>query len=155
MQSPPKIRLERLRILTVDNFLLMRDLVHGVMKSVGVGRLQHALDGCEALGMLRSFGPHLAIVDWEMEPMTGLEFVRAVRALPERDNPYLPIIMLTSHGEESWVLAARQAGIHEYLTKPFTPAALLNRLMAILTDPRPFIRSETYFGPAPRNIGGV
>ena len=121
-----------------------------------------ANDGARALQQLPAFGPHLAFVDWEMEPMNGLDFVRAVRALPEADNPYLPIIMLTSHAEESWVVEAKNAGIHEYLVKPATGSAILSRLASVINNPRPFVRTDDgYFGPVrrsgnePRDVTGL
>ncbi|HEY3919721.1 MAG TPA: response regulator [Stellaceae bacterium] len=143
-------KLERLRVMIVDNSPMMRELVHGVLESVGIRQFLEASDGRKALTQLPVFAPHLAFVDWEMEPMNGLDFVRAVRALPEHDNPYLPIIMLTSHAEEAWVIEARNAGIHEYLVKPTTGASILARLSSVINNPRPFVRTDDYFGPARR-----
>jgi two-component system chemotaxis response regulator CheY len=154
-------KLDRLRVMLVDNSPMMRDLVQGVLESVGVKQFMTANDGARALQQLPAFGPHLAFVDWEMEPMNGLDFVRAVRALPEADNPYLPIIMLTSHAEESWVVEAKNAGVHEYLVKPATGSAILSRLSSVINNPRPFERSDDYFGPArrfgnqPRDVTGL
>lgn len=143
-------KLERLRVMLVDNAPMMRELVQGVLESVGVKQFMTADDGERALQLLPSFGPHLAFVDWEMEPMNGLDFVRAVRALPVGDNPYLPIIMLTSHAEEAWVNEAKKAGVHEYLVKPANGGAILSRLASIINTPRAFVRTPEYFGPAPR-----
>lgn len=144
-------KLERLRVMIVDNSPLMRELVQGVLESVGVRQFMAASDGQKALTQLPVFAPHLAFVDWEMEPMNGLQFVRAVRAMPEHDNPFLPIIMLTSHAEQSWVVEARNAGVHEYLIKPATGAAILARLSSVINNPRPFVRTDDYFGPARRH----
>lgn len=144
-------KLDRLRVMLVDNSPMMRDLVQGVLESVGIKQFMTASDGGRALSLLPVFGPHLAFVDWEMEPMNGLDFVRAVRALPDSENPYLPIIMLTSHAEEPWVIEAKNAGIHEYLIKPATGSAILARLAAVINNPRPFVRTDGYFGPAPRS----
>ena len=141
-------KLERLRVMLVDNSPLMRELVQSVLAAVGVKHFMTATDGQSALALLPAFGPHLAFVDWEMEPMSGLDFVRAVRKLPERDNPFLPIIMLTSHAEEPWVIEAKNAGVHEYLIKPATGAAILARLSSVINNPRPFVRAGNYFGPA-------
>jgi two-component system, chemotaxis family, chemotaxis protein CheY len=100
--------------------------------------------------MIPSFGPHVVFCDWEMQPMNGLDFVLAVRGLPEGEDPYLPIIMLTSHAEAPRVIQALEAGIHEYLIKPFTGQALIARLDAVINHPRPFVKTEKFFGPAPR-----
>jgi len=144
-------KLERLRVMIVDNSPMMRELVQSVLESVGVKHFLSAGDGSKALKMMPAFGPHVAFVDWEMEPMNGLDFVHAVRKLPEADNPFLPIIMLTSHAEEPWVIEAKNAGVHEYLIKPATGAAILARLASIINNPRPFVRTDDYFGPARRN----
>jgi CheY-like chemotaxis protein len=143
-------KLERLRVMLVDNSPMMRELVQSVLQSVGVTHFMTARDGRSALDMMPAFGPHLAFCDWEMEPMCGLDFVRAVRKLPEYDNPFLPIIMLTSHAEEPWVIEARNAGVHEYLIKPATANAILARLASVINNPRPFVRTANYFGPANR-----
>jgi two-component system, chemotaxis family, chemotaxis protein CheY len=143
-------KLDRLRVMLVDNSPMMREMVQGVLESVGIRQFMAASDGARALKLLPAFGPHLAFVDWEMEPMNGLDFVRAVRALPEADNPFLPIIMLTSHAEQPWVVEAKNAGIHEYLIKPATGGAILARLASVINNPRPFVRTEGYFGPARR-----
>jgi CheY-like chemotaxis protein len=148
-------KLDRLRILLIDNSPMMRDLVRGVLETVGVKHFMEAYDGAHALALLPIFGPHLAFCDWEMEPMNGLDFVRAVRKLPEADNPFLPIIMLTSHAEQPWVIEAKNAGIHEYLIKPVTGSAILARLASMINNPRPFVRTDSYFGPVHRSIGSV
>jgi DNA-binding response OmpR family regulator len=155
MELPARPRLERLRVLLVEDAQFAYELVASILTSVGITRIRRERDGSAALASLPTFGPHIAIVDWEMEPMNGLDFVRAVRALPERKNPYLPIIMLTSHAEAAYVVRARDAGVHEYLAKPFTGADLLMRLAAVLNAPRPFVRTPTYFGPAIRSSPNV
>jgi CheY-like chemotaxis protein len=141
-------RLKRLRVLLVDNTPMMHELVQGVLESVGVRHFMTANDGRAALDLLPAFGPHLAFVDWEMEPMSGLDFVRAIRKLPEYDNPFLPIIMFTSHAEEPWVIEARDAGVHEYMVKPASGATILTKLASVINNPRPFMRTDNYFGPA-------
>lgn len=141
-------QLDRLRVMIIDNSPMMRDLVQSVLVSVGVKHFMMAGDGRTALDLIPAFGPHLAFVDWEMEPMNGLQFVREVRALAERDNPFLPIIMLTSHAEEPWVIEAKNAGVNDYLIKPVTGAAILKHLSFVINNPRPFMRTDRYFGPA-------
>ncbi|HWE71990.1 MAG TPA: response regulator [Stellaceae bacterium] len=138
--------------MLIDNSPMIREMVQSVLESVGVRHFMTASDGRSALDMMPAFGPHLAFCDWEMEPMDGLDFVREVRKLPEWDNPFLPIIMLTSHAEERWVLEARNAGVHEYLMKPAQPSMILARVASIIDNPRPFLRTDSYFGPAYRGV---
>jgi CheY-like chemotaxis protein len=141
----------RLRILLVDDTDEMREMVRGVLEAIGIKRIAEARDGQQALDMIPVFGPHVAFCDWEMKPMNGIEFIQNVRKLPSGTDRFLPIIMLTSYAEEPMVLKARDAGVHEYLTKPFTGQSLIARLDSVINHPRPFIQTENFFGPAPRS----
>jgi DNA-binding response OmpR family regulator len=62
-------------------------------------------------------------------------------------NPYVPIIMLTGHSEKKRVVSARDAGVTEFLAKPISAKSLYERILNVVANPRPFIRSKTYFGP--------
>jgi DNA-binding response OmpR family regulator len=75
-----------------------------------------------------------------------MTFIRAVRAL-ESSARYMPLIMLTGHADLKHLYEARDAGVTEFLCKPVTARAILNRLNAVIMEPRPFMMSETYFGP--------
>ena len=146
--------LQKIRPLVVDDSGLMCALIHGILRAVGVGPVTTAQNGAEALEILATAdpAPNILFVDWEMEPMSGIELTRAIRRAPEgsKIDPYIPIIMVTAHTEMDKVLEARDAGIHEYLVKPITGRALLARLTEVINHPRPFIRTEAYVGPAPR-----
>ena len=96
---------------------------------------------------LRDWPADLAIVDFQMLPVDGVEFTRMVRNAPDSKNPYLPIIMMTGHSEKSRVVDARDAGVTEFVAKPLTAKAVLDRIQAVIYHPRPFVRSATYFGP--------
>ena len=87
------------------------------------------------------------IVDWHMQPLDGLDFVRLVRTASDSPNPYVPIIMLTGYTEYARVVEARDAGINEFLAKPISAKSLYLRFAAIIDNPRPFIRTKKYFGP--------
>ncbi|MBP8072129.1 MAG: response regulator, partial [Brevundimonas sp.] len=89
----------------------------------------------------------LAIVDFNMFPLDGVEFTRLVRNSPDTANPYLPIIMMTGHSEKSRVYEARDAGVTEFVVKPITAKAILDRIQAVIFRPRPFVKTEGYFGP--------
>src|SRR5581483_11468752 len=104
-------------------------------------------DGQAAMNELRGNACDIAIVDWVMEPMDGLEFVRQVRSAEDSPNPFLPIIMMTGHTERHRIFKARDAGVTEFLAKPITAKTLLLRLMNIIEHPRPFVRAKGYFGP--------
>jgi two-component system chemotaxis response regulator CheY len=138
---------ESLRVLLVDDNQHMRAIVTTVLAGVGVKQVRETRDGAEALEALRDWPADLAIVDFQMLPVDGVEFTRMVRNAPDSKNPYLPIIMMTGHSEKSRVFEARDAGVTEFVAKPLTAKAVLDRMQAVIYYPRPFVRTTTYFGP--------
>jgi PleD family two-component response regulator len=139
--------LSKLRVLIVDDSKNMRMLVRTVLNAIGVTTVREAGDGHAGLQELRANPIDIAIVDWVMEPMDGLEFVRQVRSADDSPNLFLPIIMMTGHTERHRIFKARDAGVTEFLAKPITAKTLLLRLTNIIEHPRPFVRAKGYFGP--------
>jgi CheY-like chemotaxis protein len=139
-----------LQILVVDDNAHMRAILAEVLKGVGVSKIAEAQDGSEALKILRDFEADLAIVDFSMQPIDGVEFTRIIRTSEHSPNPYLPILMATGHAERARVMEARDAGVTEFVVKPITARAILGRIGAIIFRPRPFVRSGDYFGPCRR-----
>jgi CheY-like chemotaxis protein len=136
-----------LRVLLVDDNEHMRAIVTTVLAGVGVKTVREARNGVEALECLKEWPPDLAIVDFLMTPMDGVAFTRAVRTEATSKNPYLPIIMMTGHSERFRVMEARDAGVTEFVAKPVTAKAVLQRIEAVIYRPRPFVRTAAYFGP--------
>lgn len=139
--------LETLSVLLADDNPHMREIVSVLLNNYGVKNIRAVHDGEQALGMLRVWQPDLAIVDFKMEPVDGVAFTRQVRNAPDSRNPYLPIIMMTGHSGKSRVYEARDAGVTEFVVKPVNARTLLDRIMAVIYRPRPFVRSKGYFGP--------
>ena len=139
--------LETLSVLLADDNPHMREIVGVLLHNVGISKVHLARDGSHAIQWMQNWQPDLAIVDFRMEPMDGVEFTRYVRTSDESRNPYLPIIMMTGHSVRSRIYEARDAGVTEFVTKPLNARTLLSRISAVLAQPRPFVRSETYFGP--------
>lgn len=139
--------LESLRVLLVDDNQHMRAIVMTVLAGVGVTHVRETRDGAEAFEALREWPADVAIVDFQMFPMDGVEFTRMVRTSPASKNPYLPIVMMTGHSEKSRVVEARDAGVTEFVAKPLTAKSMLERLQAVIYRPRPFVRAGDYFGP--------
>ena len=139
--------LESLRVLLVDDNQHMRAIVMTVLHGVGLTFIREARDGSEALETLRDWQADLAIVDFQMFPLDGVEFTRLLRNAPDSVNVYLPIIMMTGHSERSRVVEARDAGVTEFVAKPVTAKSVLDRMQAVIYHPRPFVRSNSYFGP--------
>ncbi|MDO9587557.1 MAG: response regulator [Brevundimonas sp.] len=139
--------LKALQILLVDDNQHMRAITSAVLQSAGVRTVREASDGAAALEMLREHAVDLVIVDFNMFPLDGVEFTRLVRNSPDSANPYLPIIMMTGHSEKARVYEARDAGVNEFVVKPITAKAILDRIQAVIFHPRPFVKTEGYFGP--------
>jgi two-component system chemotaxis response regulator CheY len=144
--------LEVLRILLVDDNPHMRAIVAAILKGIGMKEVRECADGAEALQAVREFKPDIAIVDFQMAPLDGVEFTRLVRNSEDSENPYLPIIMMTGFAERARVVEARDSGVTEFLVKPVTARGVIDRINAVIFHPRPFIRTDDYFGPKRRGI---
>ena len=136
-----------MRVMLVDDNQHMRSIVSAVLAGVGVLHVKECWDGAEALDALRQWPADVAIVDYHMSPIDGVEFTRLVRNAADSPNPFLPIIMLTGYAERSRVMDARDAGVTEFVVKPVTARSLLDRLNNVIFRPRAFIRTDDYFGP--------
>lgn len=139
--------LQALQILVVDDNPHMRAIASAVLRSAGIRTIHEAADGGTALQTLREQAIDLAIVDFKMFPLDGVEFTRMVRNSPDSANPYLPIIMMTGHSAQNRVYEARDAGVTEFVVKPITAKAILDRIQAVIWRPRPFVKTDGYFGP--------
>jgi CheY-like chemotaxis protein len=137
-------------VLVVDDNHYMRKVVRNMLVSLGVKNVIEAPDGTSGLDAIRMFAPDLVILDWEMPLLSGAEVVRIVRAPGVFPVPDVPIIMLTGHVERWRVMEATRLGVNEFLKKPVSGQALLDRMITIITRPRPMVRLGTYYGPEPR-----
>lgn len=141
-----------LKVLVVDDHVNTVRLIGDVLKAAGVGAVYTAGDGMRARGMLYAVQPDLIFTDSKMPFMDGLELTRSIRRAavspdPRVPNPQVPIVLVTGDCSVRDVHIARLAGVNEFVTKPFTPAALLSRIQLVLKKPRPFIISDVYVGP--------
>lgn len=140
-----------LHILIVDDAQATRRIVRNMLQGFGTRHIDEAADGAEGLDMLERRGADIVILDWVMPILDGIEFMRMVRK-PESRFAYIPIIMVSRHNERAKVMEARDAGITEYLIKPFSAKSLHDRIANILLNPRPFISTKTFFGPDRRRF---
>jgi CheY-like chemotaxis protein len=138
---------ETLRVLLVDDNWHMRSIAITLMESFGITHIRDVDSGAEGIRVAQIWPADVALVDFKMEPMNGVQFTRAIRNSPDSRNPYLPIIMMTGHSAVVRVMEARDAGVTEFIAKPLSARTLLNRLNAVIYQPRPFVRTRTYFGP--------
>jgi two-component system chemotaxis response regulator CheY len=138
---------ESLKVLVVEDNQHMRSLLRSLLNSLGVREVYEAGNGGAALDVLREKKCDLILSDLAMQPMDGLEFTRDVRSSDKSSNPFVPIIMITGHTEKHRVMAARDAGVTEFLAKPITAQSLFSRIAEIVERPRAFVRADSYFGP--------
>jgi two-component system chemotaxis response regulator CheY len=107
-------------------------IVRNLLEQLGFRNIDEALDGPSALNLIRSKDYGLVLSDWNMQPMTGFEVLQAVRA-DERTRS-LPFVMVTAEAKTENVVAAKQAGVNNYIIKPFTLAVLKQKLTAVLGE---------------------
>ena len=117
-------------ILIVDDYKTMLRIIRNLLKQLGFTNVDEATDGSSALQKLRDKEYSLVISDWNMEPMSGMQLLTEVRADTKLKD--LPFIMITAESKTENVIAAKQAGVSNYIVKPFNAATLKTKLAAVL-----------------------
>ena len=118
-----------LPILVVDDYQTMVRIIRNLLKQLGFGDVDDAPDGTAAIAKLRQKRYGLVISDWNMEPMTGFELLKTVRADEGlRDTPF---IMVTAESKTDNVIAAKKAGVSNYIVKPFNAQTLKAKIEAV------------------------
>lgn len=151
---PKKVEalLQNVSVLVVDDNAFMRKLIRGILANLGVKTTYEAADGLAGIEAIRTWAPDIVVVDWEMPLLNGAEMVRIVRSPGVFPQPDVPIIMLTGHVERWRIVEATKLGVHEFLKKPVSGKALLDRMVSILAHPRQMVRIGDYYGPEPRRM---
>ncbi len=145
--------LQTLNILLADDNQHMRQITSAILQSAGVRKIREVSDGEMAFDALCDSPVDLAIVDFNMAPVDGVAFTRRVRSDRKSPNIYLPIIMMTGHSEKHRVMDARDAGVTEFVVKPITAKAILDRIHSVIFRPRAYVKCSSYFGPDRRRSG--
>jgi len=140
-----------LTFLVVEDSAYMRTILRTMLQGFGARRIVEAEDGASGLEAMERANPDIVICDWVMPILDGADMVRMIRN-PANPFAYVPIIMVTGHTERSRIMEARRLGIHEMLCKPISAKALYQRVINVILNPRDFVKTPTYFGPAPREI---
>ena len=141
------------RFLIIDDNAHMRRMLRTVLHGFGVRLMHEAEDGAAGLEAFIHHTPNIIITDWAMPIFDGSELTKIIRQPDANPNPYIPIIMITVHSDRKGVLRARDAGVTELLVKPISADGLYRRIVNVVTNPRPFIKTKTYFGPDRRRNG--
>ncbi len=144
--------IQSLCVVVVDDNQYMRKMIRNLLVNCGIKEIYEAADGIAALDTIRTVGPDVVILDWEMPLLNGAELVRIVRSPGVFPMPDVPIIMLSGHGERWRVVEAVKLGVNEYLVKPVSAKAIYDRLVSILAQPRPVVQLGEYYGPEPRKL---
>ncbi|MCH8036022.1 MAG: response regulator [Proteobacteria bacterium] len=121
---------KNMAILIVDDYKTMLRIIRNLLKQLGFNNVEEAIDGSSALQKLRDKDCGLIISDWNMEPMSGLQLLKEVRADVKLKE--LPFIMITAESKSENVIAAKEAGVSNYIVKPFNAATLKGKLNTVL-----------------------
>ncbi len=144
---PAKIDLSQVRFLLIDPNPLSLELTWDVLMMMGARAVRKCTTTDRAIEAMRSLTIDIAIIEWNTQPMNGLQFIDFVRTSSMSPNRLLPILLMTARSEQQYVVQARDRGITEFLAKPFNVESFHQRLVSIIAFPRPFIDADTYFGP--------
>jgi two-component system chemotaxis response regulator CheY len=119
-------------ILIVDDYKTMLRIIRNLLKQLGFNTVDEAADGSAALAKMRTKNYGLVISDWNMEPMTGYQLLKEVRA--DDGLKSTPFIMITAESKTDNVVAAKKAGVNNYIVKPFNAATLKTKISAVLGE---------------------
>lgn len=123
---------KNMSILIVDDYKTMLRIIRNLLSQLGFNNVDEATDGVMAFQKLKEKTFHLVISDWNMVPMTGLELLKKVRA--DEQLKTLPFIMITAESKPENVIAAKQAGVNNYIVKPFNGDTLKMKLTAVIGE---------------------
>ena len=119
-----------MNILIVDDYKTMLRIIENLLKQLGFKNIVQATDGSAALKVLRETQCGLVISDWNMQPMTGLQLLKEVRA--DERLKATPFIMITAESKTENVVAAKEAGVNNYIVKPFNAETLKTKMVAVI-----------------------
>lgn len=141
---------QTLRFLVVDDNAQVRTVIKEILRGFGAGSVEWAQNGAAALKLLNTQPFDVLITDMVMPGVDGVELARTIRSGATRAKIDIPIVMLSGNMDRPALVAARNAGVNEFVAKPVVIAHLHARLEACLRRPRRFIVSEGYTGPCRR-----
>ena len=138
---------KKLSVLVVEDTGPMRELIVSVLETLGVGKVYTAPDGERGFDAFCRKQPDIVIADWHMEPVNGIDLTVKIRKDPMSPNRMAPIVLVTGYSALIRVAQARDAGVTEFMVKPFSANDMAKRIAYVINKPRDFIDSKDYFGP--------
>lgn len=135
-----------LNVLLVERHAYMRRIIHDILRTFGITAVREAASADQAFEMFNEQIPDLVLTDWS-PGLDGILLLRRIRTSIDSMDPYAPVIVITANTEIRHVVAARDAGMTEFLAKPLTAKLLYMRIKSIIERQRVFIRAHGFFGP--------
>jgi len=145
-------RFEKLKVLVVEDNAPMLQLTRAILQTFGVGRIIPATNGDTGFQKFCQENPDMVIADWMMQPCDGISMTRLIRNDARSPNKFVPVILVTGFSEKRRVISARDAGVTEFLVKPFNARDLYRRIVQVIEKPRQFVRADGFFGPDRRRL---
>lgn len=124
---------KNMRVFIVDDYTTMLRILRNLLRQLDINNVEEATNGDTAYQMLQKSPPDLIISDWNMVPVTGLDLLRKVRA--DIKLRHIPFIMVTAESKTENVIAAKQAGVSNYIVKPFNAETLRAKIASVVTAP--------------------
>jgi CheY-like chemotaxis protein len=130
------VELKEIRLLVVDDHENMRRILATLLRGFGFREIHECEDGAKALAAVPEFRPDIILTDFSMPHLDGIAFAREVRAMKDQGLAHAPILMVTGHAHMKQVMAAREAGVNEFLAKPVNGQTLADRITRIIQHER-------------------
>ncbi len=144
-------------VMLVEDNEYIASVLYNVLLALGCGRIAKFRNGREAVEFLQllnlspervgTSGIDFIITDMIMDPIDGLSLLKWVRMSKESPDRFLPVIMISGYVDRGYLEKARDHGVTEFLAKPFSVTTVAQKIEAVIERPRPFIRTDNYFGP--------
>ena len=141
------LRLDRMIVMVVDDNRHMLDLITAILRGLNIRETASFTNAADAFKEMQRSAFDLVICDQINEPISGIEFIQMLRTSQDSPDRFVPVIMVTASSDAGTVNGARDAGVTEFMSKPFSARGLYARILEVINKPRPFIRTKTYFGP--------
>lgn len=136
-------------VLVLESSAYLRSLMRSMLAGLGIHRVISAGDPREAYELAHSHRPDVIVAEASTTDSAGLAFVRAIRGAPDMDTAMLPVLVTIAAPTRRKIIDALLAGVHGIVSKPFSALCLANQVRVAAVSDRPFVRTETYFGPLP------
>ncbi len=140
-------RLDRMSVMVVDDNRHMLTLLSEILRGLSIRSVSAQTNAADAFKEMQVSPVDLVVTDQVMDPISGIEFTQLLRTSRDSPDRFVPVIMVTGSSEVMTVSDARDAGVTEFMVKPASAKGLYSRILEVINNPRPFIRTNDFFGP--------